>query len=120
MKKYVYRIYYANETLNCEKYPVIYENEQYIYYKTASKSTLNYVSKTGNWRCSNSIKELHCKDIKCIDRIVLKMPTKDEIQQLMVEINKNNKERRIADLLSKINNAKEDIKKLEKEFESIK
>lgn len=43
-KKYIYRLYEAKDGVpHVEKYPVIYINERYVYFKVASKSELGRV-----------------------------------------------------------------------------
>lgn len=37
MHKYIYNIYYSNDVYNCERYKVIYENDEYIYVKCKLK-----------------------------------------------------------------------------------
>ena len=41
--KYLYRIYEANKNINMEKYPIIYSNKSYMYYKTGKGDALSYI-----------------------------------------------------------------------------
>ena len=46
-KKYIYRLYKARDGVpHVEKYPVIYINEKYVYFKVASKSELGRIDIT--------------------------------------------------------------------------
>ena len=42
--KYVYTIYKDNDTINVEKFPIVYSNSEYVYYKFASKNELSKIN----------------------------------------------------------------------------
>ena len=43
--KYIYRVYVSNdETIHCEKFPVVYINSKYVYFERGSKQPLEYTS----------------------------------------------------------------------------
>ncbi|MGL6174855.1 MAG: hypothetical protein ACRC1P_09660 [Cellulosilyticaceae bacterium] len=120
MRKYVYRIYIANNTVNCEKHPVIYENENYIYYKTARKQLLSFVMKSGNYKCLNSISECDLRRLRYFDSVVLQEPTEEEIELCRTRAKCESKEREINNLKNKmdntertLNNWKVQLKRLE-------
>lgn len=39
--KYIYRLYVAGKVLHVEKYPIIYSNKSYTYYKMPTRDTLD-------------------------------------------------------------------------------
>lgn len=44
--KYIYHLQVDKYNIfHCEKYPVVYENSKYVYYKTGRKSSLDYIEK---------------------------------------------------------------------------
>lgn len=44
-RKYIYKIYrsYRDHTFHIERYPIIYANSSYVYFKVANKQELQYV-----------------------------------------------------------------------------
>lgn len=119
MRKYVYRIYSSNGTINCEKYPVIYENEKYIYYKIASKSLLDYKTKHGYGRCLDRVEEYPHSGFKNVNIIVLNKPTKEQLEALRDRMVKEDKQSRIDKLAMEINRARDIISSCEKQIKRI-
>lgn len=65
--KYVYRIYKENNRYNIEKYPIVYINSEFVYFKTGRKNSLDFMSFYGLW---NNVKESFDKAIDYINKKV--------------------------------------------------
>ena len=114
--EYIYRIYYANDTLNCERYPVIYENKEYIYYKTARKSELSYARRN---RCYKSLDEYKQGYVRYLDIMVFEAPKEDSLDEIKVRLEVAERHRRVERLKSQIERHKAEIEKIEKELEGV-
>lgn len=42
--KHIYKIYESNNTFNIEKYPVIYANKEFVYFKVPGSNHLNHIN----------------------------------------------------------------------------
>lgn len=117
MEKYVYKVYYSNETINCEKCPIIYQNNEYIYFKQHSSKKLGCEEVH---RCKRSIRSLgQCFNLHFINHIILEEPTQKELESLKEKINADKKERDIKMLISKIKSLNEDMKTYQEELDLL-
>ena len=127
--KYIYHLQVDKYNIvHCEKYPVVYENSIYVYYKTGRKSSLNYVEKE---YINNNFNEiLEKKYLR--SGYLFERPTKEELKiqskRLEVMAKKKEIEKKRSDLnyMQKkrietqkyIEDLEKDILKLEEEIKN--
>ena len=117
MRKYIYKVYYANETINCEKCPVIYENSEYIYFKRHSSNRLGCEDIR---RCKQTVYDIEQRfNSIFINHIVFEQPTKEDLESLKEKINEAQKQRDINILNCKIKMINEQLKSYQNELDTL-
>lgn len=122
MKEYIYHIKENNDVLNIEKFPIIYENSNYIYFKISRKNVLGYIEKHSYCcRYYESIKDINEKDfLSYINFYIKEEVPEDYINNLKRKITKQNLEKRIKQKEINIKNYEDLLEKEKKELEALK
>lgn len=117
-QKYIYYVYEADKTFHVEKYPIIYINSEYVYFKTGRKNMLEHVSTP---RVKDNLESVFERDYRYIwreDRYFWNLAENPD--ELVAELKRKADEKRIADNKSwaekELENAKKNYERAQEKY----
>ena len=122
--KYIYKIYYRDNTYHIEHFPIVYMNDTYIYVKENSKKlkeiVINYRYNKIFTDIEEAIKQVQkynsWENIYYIDKYEVDI----NIEELKLQWSKEKKQKDIKDKEDRLERAKEEYERALKELEEVK